>query len=157
MLYNKHMEKFTIKTDGLNEKFVLDKYEIFHYKCEEKKVVGRHIYITYSRDDSLPFIGELKELEKEYGDYHIGSMAPTYILPIPAFILITIFLILFLVNKDLNLVICFCSLIIPALICIVLAFIFMFLRMRTVSQIEKEKPEKDKEYRIKVDKVISRF
>lgn len=151
------MTKFTIKTNSINEKFVLDKYQIFHYHLEEKKVVGSSIYLTYSRDDSLPFINELNELEKEYGDYHIGSMIPTYILPIPAFILLTVFLILFLTNKELNTILFFCALVIPALLFIVAAFIVMFLRMRTISKIEKEKPIKDQEYRIKVDKVVSRF
>ena len=151
------MTKFTIKTNSINEKFVLDKYEIFQYRLEEKKVVGSSIYLTYSRDDSLPFIKELEELEKEYGDYHIGSMIPTYVLPIPAFILLTVFLILFLTNKELDTVLFFCVLVIPALLFIVAAFLVMFLRMRSISKIEKEKPEKDKEYRIKVANVISKF
>ena len=148
------MEEKTVITNQINAQLVIDKYLIFKWKCLEKKYIGSKIEIHFSRDDSLPYIDELRKLENEYGEYKVGTMLPTYILPGVSMVLFTVFIIIFFVNKDhFDFLPYFLSLILPALICLVLAFIFMFLRSRTIGKIEKEKPIKDQEYKDKVSKL----
>lgn len=145
------MEEKVVITNQNNEKQILDSYLIFEYKCLEKKYQGNKVIYRFQRDDSVSYIDELRKLENEYGGYHIGSMLPTIILPVISIILFTIFLVLMFVLKDnFNLILYFCSLILPALLFLFLGAVFMFLRIRMINKIEKEKPIKDNEYRQKV-------
>lgn len=145
------MEEKVVITNQYNEKQILDSYLIFEYKCLEKKYQGNKVIYRFQRDDSVSYIDELRKLENEYGGYHIGSMLPTIILPVISIILFTVFLVMMFVLKDnFNLILYFCSLILPALLFLFLGAVFVFLRIRMINKIEKEKPIKDNEYRQKV-------
>ena len=145
------MEKKTVITNQINEKQVLDTYLLFEYKCLEKKQQGNKIIYEFERDDSVPYIHELRNLEYEYGSYKVGSMLPTIICPLISFVLFTVFLVLMFVMKDdFNVILYFCSLMLPALLFLAMSALFMVLRIRMVNKIEKEKPIKDEEYRQKI-------
>ena len=110
------MEKKTVITDQVNEKQILDTYLLFEYKCKEKKTQGNKIIYEFERDDSVPYINELKNLEYQYGSYKVGSMLPTMILPVISFILFTIFLVLmFALGENFNLLLYFLTLVPPFL------------------------------------------
>lgn len=139
------MEEKTIITNPLNEKLVLDTHLLFEWKCLEKKVVGGSIQFTFSRDDTKPYHKELVELEKEYGEYKMRSLVPTFVFAAIAFILITAFFVCFVLNRA-NFLVFFLSLVLPALAFLFAACIFTVFRYLSYSKIMKEKPEKDKVY-----------
>lgn len=139
------MEEKTIITNPLNEKLVLDTHLLFEWKCLEKKVVGGNIQYSFSRDDSKPYHEELVKLEKEYGEYKMRSLIPTFIFAGIAFILITAFFVCFVLNRA-NFLIYFFSMVLPALAFLFAACIFTILRYLSYSKIMKEKPEKDEVY-----------
>ncbi len=149
------MEQKQVITNNINEQLVLDKYLIFLWKCEKKEYVGGQVVYTFSRDDSIPQIEEVRKLEKEYGEYKIGSMLPTFIFPALAMVLLTVLLILYIIQKEnFNIILWFCSLGIPAILCIVASAIFMILRSMTVKKISTEKPIKDAEYKKKISELV---
>ena len=98
--YNFLMQEKQIKTNLVNERLVIEKHLLFKWKCLERKQEGKNVYLKFSRDDSLPYIKELEQLENEYGEYKIGSMVPAIALPVVALVLLTVFLILFITLKD---------------------------------------------------------
>ena len=145
------MEKKTVITDQVNEKQILDTYLLFEYKCKEKKTQGKKIIYEFERDDSVPYINELKNLEYQYGSYKVGSMLPTMILPVISFVLFTVFLVLmFALGENFNLLLYFLTLVLPALLFLAASALFMVMRIRSINKIEKEKPIKDQEYRQKI-------
>jgi len=152
------MEEKVVYTDSVNEKCVLEKHELFLYKCEERQYIGKRIKIRFSRDDSPKYIEELKKLEETYPKYKIGSMLPTFIFPAIAIILFTVFLVLFVLNKEnFNLLLYFGVLAVPAILCLFASVLFMFLRARMIKRIEIEKPETDQKYQEKIKEIISKY
>ena len=152
------MSEKVVVTNFINEKNVLDKHDIFLYKCLERKIIGKKIEIRFSRDESLPYNKEVDDLEKTYPNYHIGSMVPTFICPVISMLLMTVFLILFFVLKpNFNFLLYFCVLLIPAIISLVTAVLVMILRVNVINKIEKEKPKVDQEFRTKVHNIISKY
>lgn len=149
------MEEKTVITNNNNEKLVLDKHLLFLWKCEEKKVIGSRIELRFSRDDSAPYIEELRKLEIEFGEYRVGTMLPTIILPAISMVLFTVFLVIFLLNKDnFNFIPYFFSIILPALILLLASMVFMFLRTSKINKIAKEKPLKEQEYQAKIERLV---
>ena len=149
------MEEKTVITNSMNEQLVFDKHTLFLWKCEEKKVVGKNIEFRFSRDDSLPYIEEIRKLENEFGEYHVGSMLPTIVLPAISIVLFTVFLIIYLFNKDnFNFSLYFFSILLPALFFLLVAMVLMFLRTNKINKITREKPLKEQEYKAKIDKII---
>ena len=119
------MEEKVVYTNSVNEKCVLEKHELFLYKCEERQYIGKRIKIRFSRDDSPK--------------YKIGSMLPTFIFPAIAIILFTVFLVLFVLYKEnFNLLLYFGVLAVPAILCLFVSVLFMFLRARMIKRIEIE-------------------
>lgn len=146
------MEEKIIKTNEINERQLIDTYSIFEYKCVGRTVKGKRVTLKFIRDDSVPYIDELKKLEYQYGGYHIGSFLPTLLLPGLSFVLFTVFLVLMLTLKEnFNLMLYFFTLVLPALLFLVLGVVLMILRARMIGKIENEKPNKDLEYRQKVN------
>lgn len=150
------MEEKTIITNPLNEKLVLDTHLLFEWKCLEKKVVGGNIQYNFSRDDSKPYHEELVKLEKEYGEYKMRSLIPTFIFAGIAFILITAFFVCFVLNRA-NFLIYFLSMVLPALAFLFAACIFTILRYLSYSKIMKEKPEKDEVYLEKIKALKEKY
>ena len=145
------METKIIKTNDLNERQLLDTYSIFEYKCVQRTVKGKSIILKFERDDSVPYINELKKLQYQYGSYRVGSMLPTLILPAVSFIFLTIFLVLmFALGDKFNWLLYFFTLVLPGLIFLILGVVLMVLRVRMIGKIQSEKPNKDREYREKV-------
>ncbi|MBO4855776.1 MAG: hypothetical protein J5511_00180 [Bacilli bacterium] len=145
------METKIIKTNEINERQLIDTYSIFEYKCTERTVNGKRITLKFVRDDSVPYIDELKKLQYQYGSYNVGSMLPTLLLPAVSFLLFTAFLILmFALGEKFNLLLYFCTLVLPALLLLILGVVFMILRIRIIGKVQSEKPKKDQEYREKV-------
>lgn len=149
------MEEKTVITNSYNEQLVLDKHILFLWKCEEKKTFGNRIELRFSRDDSVPYIEELRKLENEFGEFRVGTMLPTIILPAVAIVMFTVFLIIYLFNKDnFNFPLYFFSIMLPALLCLVAAMGFMVFRTYKIDQITKEKPLKEQEYKAKIERLI---
>lgn len=145
------MQEKTVITNLLNEKFVLDKHFLFKWNCIERKVEGKKVILSFIRDENISHLSEIETMENEYGEYKIGSMLPTIIFPSASFVLITVFLIVFLANKDnFNFPLFFPLIMGPALVCLILAFVFMFLRMKAINRIEHEKPLKDREFQERI-------
>ena len=145
------METKIIKTNEINERQLIDTYSIFEYKCTERTANGKRITLKFVRDDSVPYIDELKKLQYQYGSYNVGSMLPTLLLPAVSFLLFTVFLILmFALGEMFNLLLYFCTLVLPALLLLILGVVFMVLRIRMIGKVQSEKPKKDQEYREKV-------
>ncbi len=148
------MEEKVVVTNVNNVKLVIDKHMIFKWKIEEKNEEKGRITIRFSRDDSVPYIEELRKLENEYGEYKIGNMLLAFFCPIISIILFTVLLVLFFVTgENFNFGLYFCALGIPALVALLAAVFVMFLRFRTINKINKEKPIKDAEYIDKVSKL----
>lgn len=134
-----------------NAKITLDKYLIFEYKCLEQRQIGNKVYFKFERDDSVPYYDELVKLENEYGDFKIRNMMPISLMPIVTFALVTIFLVVFLIDREhFNFTLMFSLLMIPALLVLLLTVLFTILRMKNIKKIEIEKPKKDFEYQEKV-------
>ena len=55
------METKIIKTNEINERQLIETYSIFEYKCVERTVKGKNITLKFERDDSVPYINELKK------------------------------------------------------------------------------------------------
>lgn len=146
------MEEKTVVTNLNNEKLVLDKHLLFEWKCLNRQYHGSKVEIKFQRDDSVSYFSELKKLENEYGEYKIGSMIPTIICPAISIIMFTVFLVLFLVNREnFNFLLYFLSILLPAIAIFLVGVAFMLLRYFSVKKIGEEKPKKDQEYRRKVD------
>ena len=145
------MEEKIIVTNEINEKHLIDTYLLFEYKCINRTQQGSKITLTFQRDDSVPYIEELRKLEREYGSYHIGSLLPGLILPPISFILFTVFLITIFVKTGMSIFVTVPAFVIPAVILLVIAVVFMLLRMKTVNKIASEKPNKDLEYKKKIE------
>ena len=149
------MEEKIVVTNPNNEKLVLDKHFLFLWKCEEKKTMGSHIELRFSRDDTVPCIDEIRKLENEFGEYHIGSMLPVLILPGISIALFTVFLVVFFVNKDhFDFLLYFLSLLLPGILCLLASMGLMTLRTLKINRIAKEKPLKEAEYQEKINKLI---
>ena len=149
------MEEKTVVTNPNNERLVLDKHELFLWKCEEKKTIGGRIELRFSRDDTVPYIEDLRKLEEEFGEYKIRSMTPTLILPVISMILFTVFLVIFLLNKDnFNFLLYFLSLLLPAILCLIGSILVMTFRTMAINKIAREKPIKEEEYRKKISEII---
>ena len=145
------METKIIKTNEINERQLIETYSIFEYKCVERTVKGKRITLKFERDDSVPYINELKKLQYQYGSYNVGSMLPTLILPAISFIFLTVFLVLmFALGDKFNLILFFCTLVLPGLLCLILGVVLMILRVRMIGKVQSEKPNKDREYKEKV-------
>ena len=148
------MKKIEVITNQINEKYVMDKYILFQYRCLDRKLEKGKIYLTFEEDDSLPYYQDLKRLEKEYGDYKIFPLFPILLFPVTAFILLTIFLIIYFVNKDtISYVTLFLSLMLPALIILLVGAALFGIHLIHISKIEKEKPEKDELYRKRIEEL----
>ena len=145
------MEEKIIKTNTINERQLIETYSIFEYKCVERTEKGNSVVLKLTRDDSVPYIDELRKLEYQYGSYRIGSMLPALVLPGISFAFLTVFLVLmFALGEKFNLLLYFLTLVLPGLLCLILGVLSMILRVRMVGKIQNEKPNKDQEYREKV-------
>ena len=148
------METKIIKTNDINERQLLETYSIFEYKCVERTVNGRKITLKLVRDDSVPYYQELVKLEQEYGEFKIKNMTGVSLMPIITFILVTIFLVVFLIDKEhFNFTLMFSLLMIPALVVLAFTVVLTVIKLRSFSKVNKEKPNKDLEYKEKVAKL----
>ena len=149
------MEEKVVVTNQVNEKHLVETYLLFEYSVKEKKINGNKIQYTFIRDDSVPYIKELKELEYQYPNYKIGGMLTTVLFPGIAFVLFTVFLVLFIINRDNKdlLITLFCSLCIPAAVFILFGALMMFYRISKINKIEKEKPIVDEKFKKKIEEL----
>ena len=139
------MEEKQVTTNAINENIILSKYMLFEWRCEKKENIGRKVIFTFSRDNEKPYYKELVKLEEEFGNYKIGTMIPSYVLSILAFLLITAFFILYLVDKS-NVLIYFLAVSLPGLLCLLGAVGFTIFRFIGINKIDKEMPDKIKLY-----------
>ena len=93
------MKEKVVETTIGKEKFVFDKYSLFEYKCLEEKRIGKKAIFRFQRDDSVPYIDELRKLENEYGEIKIKKPIPLFIFPVISFLLISAYLIL-IINRE---------------------------------------------------------
>ena len=57
---------------------------------------------------------------------------------------------MFALGDKFNLLLYFCTLVLPGLLCLILGVVLMILRVRMIGKIQGEKPQKDREYKEKV-------
>ena len=150
------MERKRVETNAVNEKLVLSKYLLFEWKCLEKQVIGKKIIFEFSRDDTKPYHEELVKLEKEYGEYKIKSMGPSFVFTGLAFLLQTVFFIMFLIDKA-NILIYFFAISVPGLLCLLVAMIFTLVRFLGINNMTKEIAEKDALYADKIKDLKSKY
>lgn len=151
------MEKVTRITNKLNEQIVIDKYLLFEWKLTKQEEQGRKIVLEFERDDSVPYIEELRKLENSYYEYHIGPMFLSIIFPIIAFIFLTIFLVLMIIQRgNFKTEIYFPSLMIPAFVFLLLGVLITFLRSKAINKIDVDKPIKEVEMREKIKQIKSK-
>ena len=135
------MEIKEIVVNNVNAQLTLDKYLIFEYKCLEQRNMGTKTYFKFERDDSVPYYQELVKLEQEYGDFKIKNMTGVSLMPIITFILVTIFLVVFLIDKEhFNFTLMFSLLMIPALVILAFTVVLTVIKLRSFSKVNKEKP-----------------
>ena len=96
----KYMEKCTRKVNSFSVTRSVYLMGLFDWKLinEEKKENAPSI-LTFERDENVPYYQEMVEIEKETSPH----LLPFWVLAVPvsiAFIIMTVFLILFLVMKD---------------------------------------------------------
>lgn len=151
------MEIKEVVVTNENAQITLDKYLIFEYKCLEQRNMGNKTYFKFERDNEVPYYEELVKLEQEYGEYKIKSMTGVSLMPIITFVLVTIFLVVFLIDKEhFNFTLMFSLLMIPALLVLVFTVALTVIKLKAISKINKEKPNKDLEYKEKVDELKAR-
>ena len=145
------METKEIVVHVNDAKLTLDKYLLFEYTCLEQRKQGQNVYFRFERDDEVPYIEELRKLEAEYPKFKIGSMLSVTLMPIVTFVLATIFLVVFLIDrKNFNFTLMFSLLMIPALLILVLTVVFTIVRLKRFRNIEKIKDPIDQEFREKI-------
>lgn len=96
----KYMEKCTRKVNSFSVTRSVYLMGLFDWKLinEEKKENAPSI-LTFERNENVPYYQEMVEIEKEISPH----LLPFWVLAVPvsiAFIIMTVFLILFLVMKD---------------------------------------------------------
>ena len=145
------MEEKEIAVNINNAKLVLDKHLLFKWECVEQRNVGKTIYFKFKRDNEVPYYDELVKLENEYPDYKIKSLIPVSLMPIVTFALVTIFLVVFLMDREnFNFTLMFSLLMIPAMLVLLLTVLFTVLRLKAINKIDKEKPTMENMYREKI-------
>ncbi len=145
------MEKKKVITNTINESLIISKHLLFEWKVEEKQTKGKKVTFVFSRDDEKPYHDELVKLEKEFKNYKIWRMYPAYVLCGIAFILITVFFILFILKADM--LVFFLSFSLPGLILLLGASIYTMLYFFNLRKIEKEFPEKANQYKEKINEL----
>lgn len=155
VIYNiKVMETKEIVVNINDAKITLEKYLLFDYECVEQRQQGNNVYFRFQRNDDVPYIEELRELEATYPNYKIGSLMTISLMPIVTFVLVTIFLVVFLLDrKNFNFTLMFSLLMIPALLVLVLTVILTVVRLKRIRKVDKEKASVDLEYKEKIRKI----
>ena len=152
------METINVAVNINDAKLTLDKYLIFDYKCVSQIQQGKNVSFTFQRDDEVPYIEELRELEKTYPKYKIGSLTFVSLMPILTFILATIFLVVFLIDRqNFNFTLMFSLLMIPALAILVLTVILTVVRLSRIRKIDKEKESTDLKFQDAVAKLKAKY
>ena len=144
------MEKKTIKVNELNIRTTLDKYMIFDWKIEDQKDIGSGVKeFTFTRDNETPYYQELVKLENTYPNYKYPSMLWTIIFSIAAFIIVTVLMIMFFVNRSFAKSFWWIF-IIPTSLCLIVTVYLTYRRIDVMKKIELDKPRIDIEYKKKV-------
>lgn len=151
------MEKVTRITNKLNEQIIIDKYLLFEWKLVKQEEQGHKIVLEFERDDSVPYIEELRKLENSYYEYHIGPMFLSIFFPIIAFIFLTVFLVLMIIQRgSFKTAIYFPALMLPAFVFLLLGVLITFFRSKAINKIDVEKPIKEAEMREKIKELKSK-
>ena len=150
------MEKKKVITNTINENLIISKHLLFEWKVEEKQTKGKKVTFVFSRDKQKPYHEELVKLEKEFGNYKIWPMFPSYILSGLAFLLITIFFVFYMIDKA-NMLIYFLSFTLPGLILLLAASIYTMFHFFNLRKIEKEFTEKTNKYKEKINELKNKY
>ncbi|MGM9873716.1 MAG: hypothetical protein ACI31G_02190 [Bacilli bacterium] len=145
------MEYMTKKVHQTSFSLKVKEYEIFHWKLSEEKQEGEYIIASFTRDDSVPQIETIRSLEKEYfKDIKPIPFYPVIIFCVLAFIILTSFLITFIIseNKDI-----FPYFVIPSTICIVLAAIYSIYRINSFNKLSLKEQEKKDQIILKIKEI----
>ncbi len=148
------MEKIEFKIkDQYRESFVAKKI-IFDWRVEEDKLVDGVHYLTLVRDNETPYYEELVKLENSFKDKKVPSLKITLIFPILAFILITLFVVLYFTLKDeVEFFYLFLPICLPAFLLLGAGVGLVSYRIRLVEKNEKEKDAKMALYKSLVDEL----
>ncbi len=142
------MEEKIVRTNKENKTVIKEKYKLFEWQLVKEE----NNKLFFQRDNQTTYYSELVKLEKQYPNYQYPSVILFVITSIVAFLLVTVMLIMFLVNKELAKTYWW-AFILPAGIFLIITVLFTYLRMRTFSKIINEKPKTDAEFLNKINKV----
>ena len=148
------MEEKTIEVSVQDAKFVYDKHILFDYKCLEEKTIGNKIVYRFSRDDSVSYIDDLRKLEQEYGEVHIGKPILMFVFPIISFILLTVLLVLLILGKlKENMLLYLLTILLPAALLFMATFLVTYLYWRKIKNLPEQMKEKEEKYRKKIEEL----
>ena len=150
------METKKVITNSLNENIVLVENLLFEWKCEEKETRGRKIIYSFSRDDTKPYYQELVALEKEYKPFRMKTLLPSYIASGVAFLLFTLFFILYLIDKN-NFTLYFLTVSVPGIVVLTFSGMFILIRYIAINKLNKELNETNQKYAEKVKEIKSKY
>ena len=145
------MQSKTIKISLINRDTCVSKHTLFEWVLvkEEKHVLTTTLY--FERDDSLPYIKELEKLEFSYQEYNYLPFPLVIVLCALAFICFTVFLCIFLHNKEhFDQHLYALAFVGVGAISLIGAVLILFSRNKTAERISIEKPKQDRLYREKI-------
>ena len=148
------MEKLELKVKDQYRESLVAKKIIFDWKVEDDKLENGVHHLTLVRDNETPYYEELVKLEKSFKDAKVPSLKITLIFPILAFILITLFVILYFNFKDtVNFFYLFLPTCLPAFLLLGAGVGLITFRIHLVEKNEKEKDAKVALYKSLVEEL----
>ena len=140
--YNNNMEKCQRKVNSYTVTRSVYLMGLFDWKLvKEEKKENAPSTLYFERDESVPYYEEMVEIEKTMSP----KLLPFWVLIIPvavAFILVTIFLILYLANKsNFNTMTYFFAFFIPAMALLLVDTLVFYLRSRQLMNHLKKEDE----------------
>ena len=150
------METKVVSVSKDSKLYEIQQNSIFLWKCiKEEERNSTQLYLTFSRDDSLPYIDELRKLEKEF---YKASKIPTWGLVISAILAVGFFsafiLTLVLNKEDTRMETAFPVLILPAIIFTVLTGVLGIFRTKDILKYINESSSRFDQYKERVNQLI---
>lgn len=152
------MENKKLIVEKHDKEFVVKKMRTFLWNLDSENVLNEQkIELNFSRDDSLPYLTNIKEIEQNFKDKIIPlwlCIAPVIL----AFILFTTFFICFLVDKaNFDKVQGFLVFFIPGGLLMILAVFLVNKRMNQMREFINNKDILLKKAQNKVEEIIQKY
>ena len=152
------MEKCTRKVNSYSVGRSVYLMGLFDWKLvKEEKHDNAPSVLYFERDENVPYYQEMVEIEKELSP----KLLPFWLLIVPvalSFVLITVYLILYLVNKDsFDKIMFFYIFFIPVIVLLLISTLVFFLRSRQLMNYLKNEEEVVKKMEEKMQELKKRY